>query len=103
MKMELVGMTEVREGTSKKTNKEYMSIDLHFIGRSSMVMGVAVAMVYVDLLKVLNPPEFQLGYIYDVDLSDGGYLRSIELLESRAADSGAKNTEPKDNKQGGQQ
>jgi hypothetical protein len=86
--MELVGMTEVRQGTTKtgeNKGNQYMNVDLHFMGKSLNVHGNTVAKVNLNLLKVNNPPPFALGNIYAVDLSDRGYLNDIELLEEAPA------------------
>lgn len=105
MKMDLCGMTEVRQGISKKDGKEYMSCDLHFIGRTSSVEGVTVAKVYVDLMAMRNPPPLQIGNTYDLDLTDKGYLRNLELLAEKAENAAPKDTakdELKDGKKGGE-
>ena len=82
MRMKLVGMTPVIEGITKDERKEAYSYQrLHFAGRSIEVDGDCVAQVRVDYMKYNNLPPFAIGNLYDVDLSDRGFLRNIELLE----------------------
>jgi len=81
MRMKLVGMTAIREGTSKK-DEAYCFQTLHLEGKRMDVEGTAVANVRVDYTTMNNLPSFELGSLYDVDLSDRGYLRNIELLEN---------------------
>jgi hypothetical protein len=80
MKMQLVGMTAIREGISKKDEAEYCSQRLYFNGKSLDVEGTVAKEVFIDYMKFNNLPSFEIGKLYDVDLSDRGYLRNIELL-----------------------
>lgn len=88
MKMKLVGMTAIREGVTKATEKEpakeYCSQRLYFSeGKALNVEGIVAKEVFIDYMKNMNLPSFELGKLYDVDLTDKGYLRNIELLEGK--------------------
>ena len=96
MRMKLVGMTPVIEGITKDEKKEaYCYQRLHFAGRSIDVDGDYVSQARVDYMRFNNLPPFAIGNLYDVDLSDRGFLRNIELLEeAKPAQPPAEPTKP---------
>jgi hypothetical protein len=83
-RMKLIGMSIVNEGISgkeaKNPNTPYKMQDLHFIGKGKNVEGQMVVKITIDLLKERDLLELEVGADYIVDVSDKGWLRSLEYL-----------------------
>ena len=86
----LVGLGKVNEGVSgvnaKNPGKAFKMQDGHFKGKSLDVEGEAVVKVTFDLLNT-NLPQLVMGATYAVSLSDKGFLRDIQPLQTPATSS----------------
>lgn len=82
MKMNVVGMSERRQGTGSKSGKPYDGTTVHCtVERSRDVsVGVAVKEIYVNHLTFTDCPSINLGDLIDVGYDDKGYLESIEVV-----------------------
>ena len=81
----LVGLSKVNEGVSgkqsKNPDKPYKMREGHFRGKSLDVEGEAVLKVTFDLFNT-NLPELVMGATYAVSMSDKGFLRDIQPLQT---------------------
>lgn len=85
MKAKLVGLSYVNEGVFGDDNQKFKNRVAHFLGKSMTVEGQAVATAKINLLKFERMlPELLLGATYEVDVTDKGDIRNLELTERPA-------------------
>ena len=87
MKATILGISDRRSGTAKKTGKPYDGTIIHCVlARSKDVeTGQAVKEVYLNHLSRIAIPALNVGDFIDVEYSDQGFIEGIEVLKPAKA------------------
>lgn len=78
MKIRVIGKQHL-QGVSKKTNKPYDFIQVHYTGRENGVEGLAAKTLMLEP-KTYPIESITLGIDYNAEFNDRGYLAYFEPL-----------------------
>ena len=84
MKMNVVGISERRQGTGSKSGKAYDGTSLHctLVRSKDVIEGTAVKEIYVNHLSIPDCPKINVGDLIDVSYDDKGYIEDIEIVKT---------------------